>query len=159
MYVPWNVPIEVLGRALAFEEVESRDKVFVPIIEGERAGNGNGNRDGDDKWSGDVDGMTSGDDVDSTRVNAVQLAGEGQRMHYSQRKRINIPMSSWPPIQHANCPYGDARHQQRHGRIKIAPINISQMKEVEMTHLEHAQAMQPHRNSLKCHWDVHKPKH
>ena len=67
-------------------------------VEGERAGDGSGDRDGDDGGDGDMDGMTSGNSIDLMRVNAAQLAGESQRMHYSRRKRINVPMSSWPPI-------------------------------------------------------------
>ncbi|KIM65557.1 hypothetical protein SCLCIDRAFT_22720 [Scleroderma citrinum Foug A] len=42
VYVPWNVPIEVLGRAFEFREVESAGKAIAPIVEGERAGNGDG---------------------------------------------------------------------------------------------------------------------
>ena len=70
MYLPWNTPVEVLGRMLAFGEVESRDEGIVPRdVEGERVGIGD--RDGD----GDRDGTTSSSSVDSTRVNEALLAG------------------------------------------------------------------------------------
>ena len=78
MYVPWNAPIEVLGRAFEFGEVKSAGKAIAPIVEGERAGDGDGGRnggDGDDEQDGDRDGTTSGGSVDLTRVNEALLAG------------------------------------------------------------------------------------
>ena len=42
MYVPWSMPVEALGRTLAFGEVESREKAIVPGFEGEGAGIGIG---------------------------------------------------------------------------------------------------------------------
>ncbi|KIM62609.1 hypothetical protein SCLCIDRAFT_24903 [Scleroderma citrinum Foug A] len=42
VYVPWNAPIEVLGQAFEFGEVESAGKAIAPIVKGERAGDGNG---------------------------------------------------------------------------------------------------------------------
>ena len=47
----------------------------------ERAGNGDGKR------NSGVNGTISGNDVDSTRVEAAQLAGQSQRVHYNRRLR------------------------------------------------------------------------
>ena len=90
-----------------------------------------------------MDGMTSSGSIDSTRVEAALLAGKSQRMCYSRRKQINIPMSSWPPIRHADRPYGDVRRRHRHGRIKITSINISQTLKVETAYLESTYIAQP----------------
>ena len=46
----------------AFGEADSRDKAIAPSLEGERAGEGEGNQDGND---GDGDSMTSSDGIDS----------------------------------------------------------------------------------------------
>ena len=54
-----------------FGEVEGGVEVIVPKVEGEKAGDGNSDRDID---NGDVDGMTSGDTVNSTRVEGTRLA-------------------------------------------------------------------------------------
>ena len=42
VYVPCNAPVEVLGRTVVFGEVEGGETVIVPNVEGERAGNGDG---------------------------------------------------------------------------------------------------------------------
>jgi len=83
----------------------------VPSVKGERAGEGDGNGNGDDGDIGDMNGTTSGSNADSIRVEAVLLAAKSQYMHQSQRTRNNdLPVSSWPPIQHAERPYGPVRH-------------------------------------------------
>ena len=105
VYLPWNVPIEALRRTLAFGEAESGEEAIAPIIEGERAGNGGGDRNGDDE-SGDGNGMASSCNVDSTQVGGVQLAGEaGQHKRPNTENKRNVPMSSRPPIRHPNHPY------------------------------------------------------
>ncbi|KIM57362.1 hypothetical protein SCLCIDRAFT_28844 [Scleroderma citrinum Foug A] len=75
VYIPWNAPVEALGRTFAFGWLESTGEAIAPIIEGERAGNGGGDRNSDDE-SGDGDGMASSGNVDSMQVSGVQLAGE-----------------------------------------------------------------------------------
>ena len=65
VYVLLNAPIEVLGpasRTFAFGEVESQVEAFAPNVEDERAGNGDGDRDGD---VGGMDGTTSSGGIHS----------------------------------------------------------------------------------------------
>ena len=50
-------------------------EAIAPKVKGKKAGDGDSDRDIDD---GDMDSMTSGNGVDSTRVNAALLAGESQ---------------------------------------------------------------------------------
>ena len=77
MYLPWNAPIEAPGRTLVFGEVEGGVEVIVPKVEGEKAGDSNSDQDID---NGDVDGTTSGDTVNSTRVEGTRLAEKSQHM-------------------------------------------------------------------------------
>ena len=37
MYLPWNVPVEALGQTFEFGQVEGRDEVIAPSVEGETA--------------------------------------------------------------------------------------------------------------------------
>ena len=51
VYLPLNAPVKASGTAsqtLAFGEVESAGKAIAPIVEGERAGDGDGGRNGGD---------------------------------------------------------------------------------------------------------------
>ena len=83
MYVPWNMPVEALGRIFVFGQPERGEKAIVPDVEGERAcdADANGSRgDGDDGGIGDVDGTMSGSSVDSNRVKTALLAVESQYM-------------------------------------------------------------------------------
>ena len=105
VYISLKAPIEALGTAnqtVAFGQPDSRDEAIVPIVEGERAEDSNGDQNrgaGDDGGDGDMDGTTSSGGVHSKQVNAVLLAVESQRMHYSRRKQTeNLPVSSKPPI-------------------------------------------------------------
>ena len=103
MYLPWNAPVEALGRTVAFREVESGVEAIAPKVEGENAGIGVGDRDGDE---GGMDGTTSGGGIHSIRVNAALLAGDSQHMHQSRRIRNgDLPVSSVPPIYLADRPY------------------------------------------------------
>ena len=77
MYIPWNAPVEALGRTLVFGEAESGVEAIAPMVKGENVGVGIGDRDGND---GDGDGTTSGGSVDLTRVNEALLAGKSQHM-------------------------------------------------------------------------------
>ena len=54
MYLPWNAPVEALGRTLAFGEVESGDEAIAPSVEGERACDGNGDQNSDDGDDGEM---------------------------------------------------------------------------------------------------------
>ena len=154
MYVPWNVPIEVLGRAFEFGEVESAGKAIAPIVEGERAGDGDGGRnrgDGDDERDGDGDGMTSGGSVDSTRVNEALLAGKSQHTRQTRRTRDgDLPVSPWPPIRVVERPYGAVRWRRRRGRLKVEPRNVNQTQKVEKTYLQRIRIAQPPGNPSQC---------
>ena len=63
VYLPQNTPIDRTGRIFVFGRVEGRVEAIAPSVEGERAGNGTGNR---DERSGDMNGTTSSGSVDST---------------------------------------------------------------------------------------------
>ena len=83
MYVLLNAPIEALGPAsqtFAFGEVESQVEAFAPNVEDERAGDGDGDRDGN---IGGMDGTTSGGGIHSKRVEAALLAAKSQHVCYS----------------------------------------------------------------------------
>jgi len=159
VYVPQNAPvvaIETANRIFAFGEVESGDEPIAASVEGERAGDGDGGRNGD---VGDVDGTTSGGDADSMRVEAVLLAAESQYTRYSSRSQRNdLPMSSRPPILSARRPYGLVRRRRRRGRLKIERINISQTPRVKTTHLDRACAMQPPGNAPNHAYGIYRPR-
>ena len=160
MYLPWNTPVEALGRTFEFGEVESGGEAIVPRSEGDGAGEGNGDQDGD---NGDVGGMTSSGDVDSTRVEAALLAAGSQHMHQDQQTQSkNLLVLSMPPtysIQRPNCSYGDVRRRRGHGRIKIKSIKVSQLEMAETTYLGRTGIMQPPRNISKCVYGVNRPRH
>ena len=162
VYVPCNAPvaaIETASRNFVFGRPESGDEAIAPIVEGERAGDGDGDGYGDDGDVGDVDGTTSGGDSDSIRVEAALLAGESQRVRYCRRTRTgNLPVSSRPPTDHTNRPYGLVRRRRRRGRLKIERINISQTKEVETTHLRRAHATQPPGNAPNQAYGIYRPR-
>ena len=154
------MPIEVLGQTFEFGEVESGGEVIVPRSEDDGAGKGNGDQDGDD---GDVGGMTSSGDVDSTRVEAALLAAGSQHMRQDQQTQSkNLLVSSMPPtysIRCPNCSYGDVRRQHRHRRIKFAPIKVNQMLKFKMTYLGRTGIVQPCGNRLKRLNKVIGPRH
>jgi len=103
--------------------------------------------------------MASGGDINSKRVEAVLLAVGSQHTRQSGRTRNNdLPMLSWPPIQHAERPYGLVRRRQRRGRLKIERINISQMKQVETTYLERTSTTQPSGNAPNQAYGVVRPR-
>jgi len=155
VYVPRNAPIDTTNRRIVFGRVESRVEVIAPNVEGERAGDGDGDGNGGD-GEGDT---TSGGDVDSFRVKAALLAAKSQYTRYSPRSRRNdLPVSSSPPVQFANRPYGLVRRRRRRGRLKIERINISQTKEVEATHLGCAHATQPPGNSSNNAYGIVRPR-
>ena len=141
MYLPWNTPVEALGRMLAFGEVESGDEVIVPRdVEGERAGIGIGDRDGD----GDGDGTMNGGSVDSTRVNEALLAVKSQYTRYNRRVQDNdLPVSSGPPIHPTECPNGLVTRRRRRGRIKFIPIKVNTAQKDETTYCGRTSAAQP----------------
>ena len=98
-YVPRNAPvapIEAASRIFVFGRPESGDEAIAPSVEGERAGDGDGDGNRD---VGDANGTTSGGDADSTRVEAALLAAKSQYTRCSPRSRQNdLPVSSGPPI-------------------------------------------------------------
>ena len=102
VYAPWDVPIKVsktTSRRIVFGRVKSGDTVFAPSVKGERVVEGDGNQSGGDGVDGDVDGATSGGDIDSKRVEAALLTGDSQHMRQIRRTRHrNSPVSSMPPI-------------------------------------------------------------
>ena len=104
VYVPWNAPVEALGRTLTFGQPERGDKVIVPDVKSERAGNSDDDRYGDD---GDVGDTTSGSSVHLKRVKAALLAAKSQHVRCGRRTRNgNSPVSSRPPIRPPERPYG-----------------------------------------------------
>ena len=92
-------------------KVERAGEVIVPSVDDETAGDSDGNPNGGDRDGSDGDGMASGSSIDSSRVKAVQLAGESQ--HACRRQRSghrDSPVSSRPPIRPTNHPYRDIKH-------------------------------------------------
>ena len=88
--------------------------------------------------------MTSGSDVDSTQVEAALLAERSQHVQQSRRmQNRDSPVSPRPSTSHADHPNGLIIPHRRHGRLKVKSINVSQMKEVEETHLKCANVAQP----------------
>jgi len=84
--------------------------MIVPSIKGKKGGDGDGRRSGDD---GDMDGTTSSGNVNSERVEATLLAVGSQHLRQSRRTGDNdLPVSSGPPVQHADRLYGLVRQQQ-----------------------------------------------
>ena len=131
----------------AFGQLESREMAIALGFEGKGAGNGNGGQNGDggdDRGDGSMDGTTSGGGVHSTRVKTVLLTTESQHTRQNRRNRNgNSPVSSMPPTNHANRPYGLVMHHRRHGRLKIKSIKVSQLETVETTYQECARVVQP----------------
>jgi len=159
VYVPRNAPIDTTNRRIVFGRVESGVEAIAPNVEGERAGDGDGDGNGGDGDDGDADGTTSGDGVDSTRVNAAQLATDSQHMRQSRRSRRNdLPVSSRPLIQRERRPYGHVRRRPRRGRLKIERINISQTPERETTYLGRAHVTQPPGNTSNQAYGVYRPR-
>jgi len=158
VYVPWNASIETASRNFVFGRVESGDEGIAPNVEGERAGDG----DGDNGDVGDVDGTTSGGDSDSIRVEAALLAAESQYTRYSSRSQRNdLPMSYWPPIQPARRPSELVRRRRRRGRLKIERINgdqVSKVQQRETTHLGRAHATQPPGNTRNQADGIYRPR-
>jgi len=159
VYAPWNTPvaaIETASRIIVFGRAESGDEAIAPSVDGETAG---GRGDGRD---GDADGTTSGDGVDSTRVNAAQLATESQHTRSSRILRRNdLPVSSRPPIHLESRLYGHVRRRRRRGRLKIERINcnqVSQTPEVETTYLGRAHATQPPGNTPNRAYGTYRPR-
>jgi len=156
VYVPWNAPIETASRNFVFGRVQSGDEAIAPIVEGERAGDGDGGGYEDD---GDVGDTTSGGDLDSKRVEAALLAIDSQLERQSRRIQNNdLPVSSWPPVQPESRPYGPIRRRRRRGRLKIERINVSQTPERETTYLERPHATQPPGNSSNHAYGIVRPR-
>ena len=156
MYVPLDAPIKATSRTFAFGKVESAVERIAEAVVGETDGEVDGNQDGD---GDNVDGTTSGDTVDSTRVEGTWLAEESQHTCQSRRlQNSHLPMPSKPPIQHAEHPFRPVRHQWQCRRVKTASINVSQMLKVEKTYLGCANATQPPANVPKRLRRVHIPR-
>ena len=154
--LPLDEVLDTASRKIVFGRVESGDMVITPSVEGERAGDGDGDRDGDDS---DSDGTTSGDGVDSTRVNAAQLAVGSQHLHQSRRTQTeNLPASSRPSTYSAYSPYGHVRRCRRRGRIKFEAANVSIAQERKIAYWIRARAAQPPANALKCRREVYRPR-
>ena len=122
----------------------------------QRAGNGNGNRNGGD---GDVHGTMSSGHVNSSRVEEALLAIDSQLKRQSRRTRNgNLPVSSVPPIPHAECPYGHVRRQWRRRRLKVETVTVSKAPKVETTYLECACATQPCGDNPKRSYGLYRPR-
>ncbi|KIM55534.1 hypothetical protein SCLCIDRAFT_30320 [Scleroderma citrinum Foug A] len=102
VYVPPNALIETASRNLVFGQVEGGEELIAVRNVKERAGSGDGDRNGGN--------TTSSSKVDLSQVEAVLQAGETQWMHYRQRKRNgNLPMLSGSPTPSAERLYGHVR--------------------------------------------------
>ena len=157
IYVPWNVPIDRTSRKFVLGRVEGGVEAIAPSIDGGDVKERACNRNGDD---GDVNNTTSGGSVDSIRVEAARLAEESQPMHYSRRMRDqDLPVSSGPSTYSADHLYEPARHQCRHGRLKVEATKVSQMQKCKTAYQERARAAQPRGNAPKRRYGVHRPRH
>ena len=160
VYAPLNAQIAPLGRNFVFGQVEGGDKVMAAREVGERAGNGSGvgNR---DERNGDDDDTTSSGSVDSKQVKTALLAANSQHTRYRSRFQGNgLPVLSWPPIQPVNNPYGPARHKHRRGKLKIECLNDKKSAKpdmIETAHLERASAVQPHGSTSNRVHGVYRP--
>ena len=106
-----------------------------------------------------MDGTTSGSGVHLTRVKTALLAEESQHMHQTRGTQSNnLPMSSEPPIHHANHLYGPTRHRCQCGRLKVEAKNLSQAQNGQTTYQMRASMAQLHGNPLRHCWEVHGPK-
>ena len=160
VYIPLNAPIDDSSRMFVFGRVEGGEEAIAPKVIDETAGNGDGDRNG---GGGAVNGTTSSGNVDSTRVEAALLATDSQQTRSGRiTRKHSLPVSSEPPIQPAEQPYGLIRRQLRRGKLKIERINdkgVSQMPEVETTHPQRVRFAQPHENPSRRRWEVHRPIH
>ena len=106
MYVPLSAPINTASQQFVFGRAGSGVEAIAPDVEGETVegvGVGDSDRDGDDNSE---DGIASGRTVDSMRVEGVQLAGESQHAQHHTSRTNDLPRSSGPPMQSAECPNG-----------------------------------------------------
>ena len=162
MNIPLNEVPDTASRKVVFGRVEREDKAIAPSVEGEVAGNGGGNRnngDGDGDDDGDGDGTMSGGSIDSIRVNTALLAAESQYTHQNRSTRDqDLPVSSRPPIHHAERPYGHIRRRRRRGRIKFEAIKVSQAPEVETTYQRRPSTVLPPRKDSKRAYGVNRPR-
>jgi len=146
--VPLNTPIAVPTRQIVFGRVESGVEAIAPIVESERACDGDG--DGED--------AESGGNVDSQRVEGARLSTESQHVCLHQKSQENSPASSRPPVQHERHPNGLVRRRRRRGRLKIERINVSQAWNGETTYIERAYATQPLGNPPNRAYGVYRPR-
>jgi hypothetical protein len=144
VYIPWNMPVKALGtisRRIVFGRAGGAEERVAASVEGERVGNGVGNR---DEQRGDADGTTNGGSVDSKRVKTALLAAGSQLTYYRSRiQGYNSPVLPCTSIQPADRLYGPIR---RCGTPTIERINdkkVSKPQTNETAHLEHARAAQP----------------
>jgi len=158
VYVPINAPIEVPRRRIVFGRAESGDEAIAPSVEGERAGDSDGDCNGGD---GDGDDAESGGNVDSRRVEGAQLSTGSQRVRLHQKSQENLPVSSRPPTDRTRRPYGLVRRRRRRGRLKIERINVSKAQQVQngqMTHLGLDRIAQPPRSAPDRACMVYRPR-
>lgn len=105
----WALQVESRGDAI--KGVKDRQA----SIEGKTDGNGDSNQ------NGGMDGTTTSVSIDSMRVDEALLA-----------------VSSGPPTNCAERPYGVIRRRRRRGRIKVEPIMVKQAGECETSYLGRA---------------------
>ena len=67
-------------------------------------------------------------------------------------------MSSRPPTNPADHPYGPARWRRRRGRLKVEAIKVKTAREVETTYLGHGHIAQPPGNLPERRYGVHRPR-
>ena len=100
--IPLNEVLNTASRKVVFGRIESGGEAKVTNVEGDKAGDGDGNRYGDD---GDGDDMESSSSVDSQGVESAQLSTESQPMCPHEKLQENSPVSSRPPTKWKERPY------------------------------------------------------
>ena len=143
--------LDTASQKVVFGRIESGGEAKATNVEGDKAGDGDGDRYGDD---GDGDDTESSSSIDSQRVESAQLSTESQPMCPHEKSQENSPVSSRPPTKQKEHPYRLIRQRRGCGRIKFIPAKVSQMRKVEMTYLGCANSAQPHRNESKCSYRV-----
>ena len=97
----------------------------------ERAGDSEGIGSHDER-SGDMDSTTSSGSIDLVRVKTALLAANSQHTRYRLRAQGNSsPVSSWPPTNHAEHPYGSIRCKRRHRKLEIERLNDEKVSPIK----------------------------
>ena len=143
VYVPRNVPVEVsktANRTFAFGEVECRGEAIAPSVEGERAGDGDGRRDG-------------GEQINARNISRAQ---DHETTH------LDLTHDAQPHGNVSKHCYGVHRPRRQRDRIKIVPrklkierLNDKKQQNGETTYLGCTGIVQPPGNPPNRPYGVH----